>query len=149
MLDSAAYITDELIQQKDISEEEKAKLAEKMANTFESGGDVVNQRNWLGITTNLDKNDIGALAQLKLASLLYKESKFKESSEMILDKFRNVFSEASDAILGKAYILLADNFIALKNIPQARATLKSIVDNSSDAEVIQAAKTKLESLPLK
>ncbi|MHA8072674.1 tetratricopeptide repeat protein [Aquirufa ecclesiirivi] len=149
MLDSAAYITDELIQLKEISEEEKAKLAEKMAATFETGGDVINQRNWLGITINLDKNDIGALAQLKLASLLYKESKFKESSDMILDKFRNVFSEASDAILGKAYILLADNFIALKNIPQARATLKSIVDNSSDAEVIQAAKTKLESLPLK
>ncbi|RXK52420.1 tetratricopeptide repeat protein [Aquirufa rosea] len=149
MLDSAAYITDEIIQSKDISEEEKAKLAEKMANTFEANGDVINQRNWLGIITNLDKNDIGALAQLKLATLLSKESKYKESSDMILDKFRNVYSEASDAILGKAYILLADNFIALKNIPQARATLKSIVDNSSDTEVIQTAKTKLESLPLK
>jgi len=77
------------------------------------------------------------------------EGKFKESSEMILDKFRNQFSESSDSILGKAYILLADDFVELKNIPQAKATLKSIVDNSSDKDIIELAKTKLNALPIK
>jgi predicted negative regulator of RcsB-dependent stress response len=68
---------------------------------------------------------------------------------MIWDKFRNQFAESSDAILGKAYILLADNFVELKNIPQAKATLKSIIDNSSDSVVIELAKTKLNALPIK
>jgi TolA-binding protein len=65
---------------------------------------------------------------------------FASSNEMILDKFRNEFAEVSDATLGQAYLHLAKNFIELKNVAQAKATLKSIIDNSEDKESVEAAK---------
>jgi hypothetical protein len=37
----------------------------------------------------------------------------------------------------------------MKNLPQAKAILKSVIDNSTDNEVIELAKTTLKSLPLK
>ena len=68
---------------------------------------------------------------------------------MITSKFKNEFAEASDSVMGRAYILLATNFVSLKNLPQAKAILKSVIDNSTDNEVIEIAKKTLKSLPLK
>ena len=68
---------------------------------------------------------------------------------MITTKFKNEFAEVSDGVIGKAYVLLADNFVSLKNLAQARAILKSIIDNSTDNAIVDVAKTKLKSLPLK
>jgi predicted negative regulator of RcsB-dependent stress response len=39
--------------------------------------------------------------------------------------------------------------VSLKNLAQARAILKSIIDNSTDNAIVEVAKTKLKSLPLK
>ena len=63
---------------------------------------------------------------------------------MILDKFRNEFAEVSDTTLGQAYLHLAKNLIELKNLVQAKATLKSIIDNSEDKESVEAAKVLLK-----
>jgi predicted negative regulator of RcsB-dependent stress response len=68
---------------------------------------------------------------------------------MITTKFKNEFADVSDGVIGKAYVLLADNFVSLKNLAQARAILKSIIDNSTDNSIVEVAKTKLKSLPLK
>ena len=68
---------------------------------------------------------------------------------MITSKFKNEFAEVSDGVIGKAYVLLADNFVSLKNLAQARAILKSIIDNSTDNAIVEVAKSKLKSLPLK
>ena len=84
-----------------------------------------------------------------MAYQLSKEAKFKESNDMISNKFKNEFAEASDAVMGKAYILLATNFVSMKNLAQAKAILKSVIDNSTDNQVIELAKTTLKSLPLK
>ncbi|MHA8066430.1 tetratricopeptide repeat protein [Aquirufa sp. ROCK2-A2] len=148
-VDSASIVVDEIIGMQNITDVEKASNALKIADVYSSKGDIEKEKAWLNKTIALDKNDLGAACQLRLAHQLFKEGKFKESSDMILDKFRNQFSEASDSILGKAYILLADNFVELKNLPQAKATLKSIIDNSSDTEVVELAKTKLNALPIK
>ena len=66
---------------------------------------------------------------------------YATSNEMILDKFRNEFAEVADATLGKAYLILAKNLFELKNLAQAKATIKSIIDNSEDKESVDAAKT--------
>ena len=148
-IDSASVVVEEIIASESITETEKANISLKIADVYASKENWENEKSWLIKTISFDKNDLGASCQLRLANQLFKEGKFKESSEMILDKFRNQFAESSDAILGKAYILLADNFVELKNIPQAKATLKSIIDNSSDSVVIELAKTKLNALPIK
>jgi predicted negative regulator of RcsB-dependent stress response len=68
---------------------------------------------------------------------------------MITTKFKNEFADVSDGVIGKAYVLLAENFVSLKNLAQARAILKSIIDNSTDNAIVEVAKLKLKSLPLK
>lgn len=148
-MEKAIEILDELQSLESVSLEEKAKLNLRFAQYYEQNQNKEQERKWLEMVLKYDKNDLGAQSQLKLAQMLYDEGKFKESSDMILDKFRNVFAEASDAILGKAYLLLSDNFVGLKNIPQAKATLQSIIDNSEDAAVVESAKTKLSALPNK
>ena len=81
-----------------------------------------------------------AILYLDIIHLNNLKGNFASSNEMILDKFRNEFAEVSDATLGQAYLHLAKNFIELKNVAQAKATLKSIIDNSEDKESVEAAK---------
>jgi tetratricopeptide (TPR) repeat protein len=149
-LDSLGAVIQEISPLELYSLEDKAKFSRQLANLYGSDSlQVVQKRKWLDQTIAFDKNEIGAEAQYELAVLLAKEGKFKESNDMISTKFKNEFAEASDAIIGKAYVLLADNFVSLKNLPQAKAILKSVIDNSSDSGVIELAKTKLKSLPIK
>lgn len=149
-VDSIASLLTELEPLSIITKEEKAKLARSLADLYTSDSTQIgSKRQWLAKVISLDKNEIGAEAQYELAFLLSREGKYKESNDMITTKFKNEFAEASDAVIGKSYILLAENFVSLKNLPQAKAILKSVIDNSSDTSVIELAKNKLKSLPIK
>ncbi|MFC0182388.1 tol-pal system YbgF family protein [Pseudarcicella hirudinis] len=97
-------------------------------------------------TISIAKDDFGAEAQYLIAQILYNQKKFKESSEMILNKLRNDFPDANDKIMGKAFILLADDFVGMDNLVQARATLNSIIENSPEKDIVTEAKAKLKSL---
>lgn len=148
-LDSAAIFTESMLINPGISNEDKFKLCKQFIDLALKNENTVDELKWLNQSLTFDKGDLGAGSQLRIAKIYFDQQKYKESSELILDKFRTIYAEASENIVGKAYILLADNFIALKNIPQARATLKSVIDNSSDTEVIDLAKNKLNALPQK
>jgi tetratricopeptide (TPR) repeat protein len=149
-VDSIASLLKELEPLSIITKEEKAKLARSLADLYTSDSTQIgSKRQWLAKVISLDKNEIGAEAQYELAILLSGEGKYKESNDMITTKFKNEFAEASDAVIGKSYILLAENFVYMKNLPQAKAILKSVIDNSSDTAVIELAKNKLKSLPIK
>ena len=149
-VDSIASLLTELEPLSIITKEEKAKLARSLADLYTSDSTQIgSKRQWLAKVISLDKNEIGAEAQYELAILLSGEGKYKESNDMITTKFKNEFAEASDAVIGKSYILLAENFVYMKNLPQAKAILKSVIDNSSDTAVIELAKNKLKSLPIK
>ena len=145
-LDSVANLMGEIEPLEIYSQEEKAKFARALADGFSDSTMIESRILWLNKTISLDKNDIGAEAQYQLANILTKEGKFKESNDMITIKFKNEFVEASDAVIGRAYLLMADNFVSLKNVPQAKAILKSVIDNSGDNEVIELAKIKLKGL---
>ncbi|MBP6385996.1 MAG: tetratricopeptide repeat protein [Pseudarcicella sp.] len=99
-------------------------------------------------TITFSKDNNGAEAQYLLAKILYNQKKYKESHDMILNKLNNesIFPNVSENISGRAFILLADNFVGMENIFQAKATLKSIVDNSTDTAVVNEAAIKLKVL---
>ena len=150
LLDSVGKVITEIQSLNLYSKEEQAKMSRGLAEAYSDSTSLGLRTEWLNKTIELDpKGDIGAEAQYQLAVQLSKEGKVKESNEMISSKFKNEFAEASDAVMGRAYILLATNFVTLKNLPQAKAILKSVIDNSTDNEVIEIAKTTLKSLPLK
>ncbi|MFM1837067.1 MAG: hypothetical protein RJA04_1755 [Bacteroidota bacterium] len=150
LLDSVGKVITEIQALSLYSKEEQAKMSRGLAEAYSDSTSFGLRTEWLNKTIELDpKGDIGAEAQYQLAVQLSKEGKIKESNDMITAKFKNEFAEASDSVMGRAYILLATNFVSLKNLPQAKAILKSVIDNSTDNEVIEIAKTTLKSLPLK
>jgi tetratricopeptide (TPR) repeat protein len=128
---------------------ELATMSRKLADSYTDSTQIGQRNEWLTKTIALDKNDIGGEAQIEFALQLSQAGKFKESNEMITTKFKTEFAEVSDGVIGKAYVLLAENFVSLKNLAQARAILKSIIDNSTDNAIVEVAKMKLKSLPLK
>ena len=85
-----------------------------------------------------------AEALLLLAARYQEKGDFVGSNELIFDYAEN-FS-AYDYWYGSMFLLLAENYIQLGEVFQAKATLQSILDQSTDATVKEKAASTLKSL---
>ncbi len=90
----------------------------------------------------VDEN--GAEAQYLIADIQYRQQKYRESLETLfeLDKRYSSFENWR----GRGFLLIADNYIALKENFQAKATLQSLIDKSPDPEIVKEARQKLQSI---
>lgn len=86
---------------------------------------------------------VGAESRYNLALIEYKQNNFKASQNKCFEIINEVPSY--DYWIGKSFILLADNYVALKDTFQAKQTLQSLIDNfevdPSDPEDIKALAT--------
>ncbi|MFM7015603.1 MAG: tetratricopeptide repeat protein [Bacteroidota bacterium] len=86
---------------------------------------------------------VGAESRYNLALIEFKQNNFKTSQAKCFEIINEVPSY--DYWIGKSFILLADNYVALKDTFQAKQTLQSIIDNfevdPSDPEDIKALAT--------
>jgi len=96
------------------------------------------------ITAKLAKTELSAEAKYNLAAILYKLENYKESEKMVFEIINQVPSY--DYWIAKSFILLADIYLKTDNIPQAKATLQSIIDNYDGAELLQVAHEKLNAI---
>lgn len=93
-------------------------------------------------TTLMAKDKYGAEAQYYIGLILHQQKDYTNSNEalyVIPEQFA-MFTEWLD----KGFMLVAENFIAMKEYFQAKATLQSIIDNSADEHTVQAATDRLE-----
>ena len=95
-------------------------------------------------TLNTAQDEYGAEAKYLVAQILHMQKEYKQSYETLLSLTED-FS-AYDEWVGKAYLLMADNFVAMDQLFQARATLQSLVDNFPLQSVKDAAKTRLREI---
>lgn len=93
---------------------------------------------------NIAENEIAAEAMYNLAFIEYREGNYEQSEKLIFD-FMNKMS-AYDYWLAKTFILLADNYLAVDNIFQAKHTLQSIIDNYDGEELRAEAIQKLDAI---
>ena len=122
---------------------------EEIAKGYELKGDKQKETQWLVETTKFDSFSKGAQASLRLATMLSNDAKYKESNDHIRLNFVDKagrFYDAEASVVGKAFLLLADNFANLKNIPQSKAILSSLIESSGDTEIKKLAKVKLQAL---
>ncbi len=147
--DSTLYFAREVSNSSDVVLGAKSKATLYMGKIYMAKNDYPKAIESFNQTIALVKDDFGAEAQYLISQMLYNQKKYKESSEMIMAKFRNEFSDAADKIVGKAYILLSDNFVGLDNFFQARATLNSLIENIADKDIVAEAKTKLKAIEKK
>ena len=92
-------------------------------------------------TLNSAQDENGAEAQYMLAKIQYDQSQFKQSNETLYDL--NTRFGGQSYWIGKSFLLVTDNYIKLDELFQARATLKSIIENAPEEEIVAEAKQKL------
>jgi TolA-binding protein len=95
-------------------------------------------------TLNSAQDENGAEAQYLLAKIQSEQGQFKQSNETLYD-LNNRFG-SYDYWLGQSFLLITDNYIEMDEIFQARATLKSIIENAPEEEIVEAAERKLAAL---
>ena len=95
-------------------------------------------------TLNTAQDEHGAEAKYLLAEIFFLRKEYKKSYETLLSLTEDF--AAYDEWVGKAYLLMADNFLAMDQIFQARATLQSLVDNFPLQTVKNAAVGKLREI---
>jgi TolA-binding protein len=96
------------------------------------------------LTTKLTKSEIGAEAKYNIALLQYKKGNYTASEKTIDEIIKQVPSY--DYWIAKSFILWADNYTAVKDYFQAKATLQSIIDNAEIPELINEAQQKLNAI---
>ena len=120
-----------------------------LAKVYASNQKVIDaQRHWVRVVA-LDSSDLGAQALILMANSMSQSADFKGSTELIKQYFGQEgarYLVAADAWVGKAYLLMADNFISLKNGRQAKVILDSILSGITDESILLQAKKKLEEL---
>jgi TolA-binding protein len=95
-------------------------------------------------TLNSAKDENGAEAQFLIGEIQYKQKKYKQSLESLynLNKTFAIYPGWID----RSFLLIADNFIAMNEIFQAKATLNSIIEKSKDKDTVEKARQKLTEL---
>ena len=106
--------------------------------------DFATAADFLISAANSAKDSSGAEAQYLLASISYKQKNYKQSLETLFeltDKFK-----LFDRWVLRSLLLVADNYLALEEIFQAKTTLNSIIAKSKDAEMVKLASDKLDQI---
>ncbi len=94
--------------------------------------------------TNISGNEMAAEAMYLLARIPHLQRDFKRSEELVFE-FSDKMS-SHDFWLAKLFILLADNYMAIGNLFQARLTLQSIIDNYRGEDIRQEARQRLATI---
>ena len=96
----------------------------------------------VNLSTDIDKAEAG----YKLCEITYKTGEYKQAEAEIFSYLKE--KPSYDYWLAKGYVLLADSYIKLEDNFQAKATLKSVIDNylKNDDGIITIAQSKLEAI---
>jgi TolA-binding protein len=96
------------------------------------------------------KTIIGAEAKYNLALTQFQNRNFKTSLKTAEELAKTAEELGNNYWGAKAFILMADNYIALKNTAQAEATLESIIQGyEGEDDILPTAKEKLQKLNTK
>lgn len=140
--DSLSYYADLLIAQTDVTGSKyrallfKGKAAYRMQQ-YQNAIQIFQE-----VSSELN-DETGAEAQYSLAEIYYVQKRYDTSLETLFDLNKKFNYERWR---GRSFLLIADNYIALNETFQAKATLESIIEKSPDAEVVEKARQKLASL---
>ena len=108
-----------------ISSQNKASLY--LGKSAFGKGDYVTAKDEFLNTLNTARDAHGAEAQYLLGYIFYQEKAYQQSIETLIE-LNNNFNVYEDWV-GKSYLLLADNYVALDDLFQAKGTLRSVVEN--------------------
>ncbi len=127
------------------SQEDKFKTGLYSGLAYLQKGDTTSAVKEFDYTVTNTKTIAAAEAKYNVARIEYLKGKYKASQKTCFDLVKELPNY--DYWVAKTYILLADDYTAMKDDFQAKATLKSIIDNyKADDDILPAAKQRLDNL---
>lgn len=105
--------------------------------------------NWDAALSDFQKlrkvnSEIGAEARYSIALIYFNKGDYKHCEKSVFDLVDEMPSY--DDWLAKGFILLADNYLKLGNVFQAKRTLQSVIDNHEGQELRDLAQHKLDEI---
>ena len=105
-------------------------------------GDTTTAVNEFNYTVTNTKTVAAAEAKYNIARIEYLKRNYKASQKTCFELVKDLPNY--DYWVTKTFVLLADDYVALKDTFQAKATLQSVIDNyKGDDDILPAAKQKL------
>lgn len=95
-------------------------------------------------TLNTAKDEYGAEAQYLLGKIQYIENENEKSIETLIAL--NTTFHAYDDWVGKGFLLIVDNYVAMGEMFQAKGTLQSIIEGFPQDDIVAEAKQKMQEL---
>jgi TolA-binding protein len=127
------------------AQEDKFKTGLYAGQAHLQKGDTTFAINEFDYTISNTKTIAAAEAKYNIALIEYLRGKYKASQKTCFDLAKEMPNY--DYWVAKTYILLADNYIKLKDDFQAKATLQSIIDNyRGNDDILTTARQKLDVL---
>ncbi len=146
-------LPDETIQYAEfIREYDKSSQEEKYRADLYTGkanliiGDKAEALKFFQLVADKTQTVTGAEAKYNVANLQYEKGEYKASLATAFELTNKMPSH--DYWVAKTYILIADNYVGLKDNFQAKSTLQSILENyeSDDDDILATAKEKLAAI---
>ncbi len=98
-------------------------------------------------TLNTARDEFGAEAKYRIGEIFYLTKEYNQSAETLISLTTDTEFAPYEEWAGKAYLLLADDYLAMNQRFQAKGTLQSLLDNNFPLQHIKnAAKDKLKLL---
>ncbi len=142
--DSADFYARIILERGNVNAGAENKASLYLGKTAMARGDLEGAKDEFLNTLNAARDEYGAEAKFLLAQLFYNKKEYKQSIETLVS-LNTDFAEYQEWV-GKSYLLLADNYVALNNVFQAKATLQSLIDNFPSQNVKEAARKKLQEI---
>jgi tetratricopeptide (TPR) repeat protein len=113
--------------------------------------DLLTAEKEYALVAKVPNSEAGAEAKFGLAQILFLNGNFKESQKKCFDLINQ--SPSYEFWIAKSFLLLGDNYLAIKDTFQAKATYKSLAENyeptpSDQEDIIELAKGKLQAIEL-
>ena len=142
--DSADVYARKLLNQSNVNVGSQNKASLYLGKSAMAKGDYETAKDEFINTINAAHDEYGAEAKYLLGEIFYLTKEHKQCYETLLG-VKSEFSTYTEWV-GKAFLLLADNYVATNEIFQAKGTLKSLVDNFPTQEVKDLASEKLKKI---
>jgi tetratricopeptide (TPR) repeat protein len=127
------------------SQEDKFKTGLYAGKAYLQKGDTTSAVNDFDYTIANTKTVAAAEAKYNIADIEYLKHRYKTSQKTCFDLVKELPNY--DYWVAKTYILLADDYVGLKDNFQAKATLQSIIDNyKGNDDILATAKQKLDKI---
>jgi len=115
-----------------------------LGKTAMARGDFETAKDEFLNTLNAARDEYGAEAKYLLGLIFYQQKEHKQCYETLVS-LNNDFAAYQDWV-GKSYLLLADHFVAIDDVFQAKGTLQSLIDHFPLQSVKDEARRKLSQL---